>query len=130
MYTATHHLPVSRSQVCRWFGRACGVALFAVWAVFVAIEATQPTGFVTWPRGLYFQAAALAVVFAGYAVGWKHELAGALMIAVGALAFVVVTVADTRMLPGLATAWFLAPGVLYLLARHYERIEHGPATTA
>jgi hypothetical protein len=127
MYVTAHHLPVTRSQVFRWLGRACGAALFAVWAVFVAIEATHPTAFVTWPRGMYFQAAALAVVFMGYAVGWKHELAGALTIGAGALAFVVVTFVDTKMLPALAFAWFVSPGALYLLARHYERIEHGPA---
>jgi hypothetical protein len=126
MYATTHHPPIVRSQVFRWAGRVCGVTLFVVWAAFVAFEATRPTA-ETWPVGLYFQAASLAVVFAGYAVGWKQELLGAVLIGIGALAYLAVTVADTKMLPSLAIAWFLTPGVLYLLARHFERTERGPA---
>ena len=126
MYVTSHHPPIARSQAFRWAGRVCGVALFAVWAAFVTLEASRVT-FAAWPVGLYFQGAALAVVFLGYAVGWKGELAGAVLVGVGAVAFFVITVIDTKMLPGLAVAWFVTPGVLYLFARHYERIENSPA---
>jgi hypothetical protein len=128
MYAATHYPSIARSLAFRWGGRICGIALFAVWTAFVAFEATRPT-VVTWPVGLYMQGAALAMVFLGYAVGWKQELAGAVLIGVGGLAYFVITVVDTMMLPGLAIAWFLVPGVLYLFARHYERVEHAAATT-
>lgn len=126
MYATNHYPPIVRSQMFRWAGRVCGVALFAVWAAFVAFEATRQTS-QTWPVGLYFQAASLAVVFAGYAVGWKQELLGALLIGTGVFAYLAVTVAETKMLPSPAIAWFLTPGLLYMLARHCERTEHGPA---
>jgi hypothetical protein len=117
-----------RSQAFRWAGRVCGVALFVTWVAFVAFEATRQTA-ETWPSGLYLQAAALAVVFLGYAIGWKRELVGAMLVGIGALAYAVITVADTEALPGPATLWFLIPGVLYLIALHFERAEqqHSPA---
>jgi hypothetical protein len=122
MYATTHHPPTATSQIYRWAGRVFSVALFVMWAAFVAFEAARPA-VQTWPVGVYLQAAALAVVFLGYAVGWKRELFGAVLVGVGALAYLVITLIDTKTLPGIATVWFLTPGILYLFARHYERIE-------
>ena len=66
------------------------------------------------------QAASLAIVFAGYAIGWRKELAGGIAAIVGTLAFFVVVLTTTREMPGVAALLFAIPGVLYLLAWHYD----------
>jgi hypothetical protein len=127
MYAVTHHPPIVSSQAFRWAGRVGGVAMFVVWACFVAFEATRPTS-VNLPTALYLQAAALAIVFMGYAVGWTRELVGAALVALGLSAFLAVTYTDTA-LPGLAIAWFLGPAALYLLADITGRWERGTEFT-
>jgi hypothetical protein len=64
----------------------------------------------------YYQAAALAIVFAGYVLGWRKELAGGILAIIGTVAFFAVHVVTIGILPGLEAVWFAAPGVLFLLA--------------
>ena len=123
MVATTHHAPVHWSRTFRWLGRASGVALFVTWTGYVFAEAFRGPAPLTTPLGLYLQAAALAVVFAGYAVGWKRELAGAVLTGIGLVAFVVSTVADSMIMPTPATAWFAAPAALYALAHYFEQHE-------
>ena len=66
---------------------------------------------------------ALAVVFGGYALGWRHELAGGALAIVGTIAFFVINALTVHVLPGAAALWFAVPGLLYIQAWRLQR--HG-----
>ena len=103
----------------RWTARASTIILIAMWLVYIVADllrpGVEPSGF-----NMYGQAAALAIVFAGYAVGWRRELPGGIAVIAGVLAFFSVVLATTGVIPPLAMLLFAAPGVLYLLAWHYD----------
>jgi hypothetical protein len=67
----------------------------------------------------YYQAAALALVFAGYALGWRKELAGGVLAIMGTIAFFAVHVLSFGSVPDLGAASFAVPGVLYVLASKF-----------
>ena len=120
MFASTNKLALSaRSYPFRWTARASAIILFATWLVYVVADvlrpAMEPGAFNT-----YGQAASLAIVFAGYAVGWRRELAGGIAVIVGILAFFAVVLSTTEELPQLAVLLFAVPGVLYLLAWYYD----------
>jgi len=119
MYTSVPGQHVPYSWLFRWCARAGGAIVVVAWLVFVLVEAARP---VAGPPSIaaYYQAAALALVFAGYALGWQKELAGGVLTIVGTIAFFAVHVLTFGMLPGLEAAWFTTPGVLYLLAWKYD----------
>jgi hypothetical protein len=95
------------------------IILFTTWLVYVVAEVLrprmEPAAFNT-----YGQAVSLAIVFAGYAVGWRRELAGGIAVIVGLLAFFAVVLSTTEKTPQLAMLLFAVPGLLYLLAWHYN----------
>jgi hypothetical protein len=66
------------------------------------------------------QILSLTVVFAGYVIGYRRELAGGITAIVGTLAFFVVVLATTGAIPDVPALFFAVPGVLYLLAWHYD----------
>jgi hypothetical protein len=76
----------------------------------------------------YFQAAALAVVFAGYAIGWRYELVGGVLSIIGTIALAVIYALVFDAPPAIALAWFALPGVLYMAAWYSEHREAKPAT--
>jgi hypothetical protein len=77
----------------------------------------EQTGF---DVSIFGQVASLALVFAGYAVGWRREYAGGILVIVGMLAFFGVVLSTTGTIPPLAVLLFAVPGVLYLLAWHND----------
>jgi hypothetical protein len=120
MNTSAQMRNVSNSTVFRWFGRAAGVALIVASVMLVADE--------LWKQGmpyygLYLQAAGLAIVFAGYFAGWWNELIGGVITIVGTVVYIAMC-ALTQGVPLPETILFAAPGVCYLLARYFERIEN------
>ena len=56
------------------------------WIGLVILEAARPDTDALGPSA-YYQAAALAFVFAGYALGWRKELAGGVLAIFGTIAF-------------------------------------------
>jgi hypothetical protein len=64
----------------------------------------------------------LAVVFAGYAIGWRYELAGGLIAVLGTIAFFWVNVVTIGDPPDHVAAIFALPGVLQILAWYSERM--------
>ena len=84
MYASTqfHAHPVSPSTAIRWFARISAAVLIVGWISFAVAELFHPDFYV--PRSLLYQGAALAAVFAGYAVGWRWELVGGLLAIAGA----------------------------------------------
>jgi hypothetical protein len=101
-----------------------GVVLIVEWLCFAVVELFHPDFYVA--PGMYYQGAALAIVFAGYAIGWRSELFGGILAIAGTVAFFAayVFVVGSSPPPGIAAAWFAVPGVLYLEA--WRRDLHGP----
>lgn len=108
-----------RSYSFRWTARASAIILFALWLVYAVADVLRP-GMEPAAFNTYGQAASFAIVFAGYAVGWRRELAGGIAVIVGILAFFGVMLSTTEEIPQLAVLLFVLPGVLYLLAWHYD----------
>jgi hypothetical protein len=114
MFTYAHQHHLHFPDLLRWSGRACGLSLVVAWLVLVIIESVRSGPFHS--AQLLYQAAALAVVFAGYAIGWRSELTGGVLSIVGTIAFFLASAVSVGVLPPLGAAWFAVPGVLYLLA--------------
>jgi hypothetical protein len=121
MYASVHHDPIPVSQLLRWTGRAAGALLFVAWLAYFVVEITRPSIPPTFALPTSAQGIALAVVFGGYALGWRHERAGAIVVLGATAAYIAIVVAATWSVPSPAILWFAAPGVLYLLARHYDQ---------
>ncbi len=122
-----HAHPVSWSELCRWSARASAIVLMACWVVYAVVELFNPDFHLT-PE-LKVQGVALAFVFAGYAVGWRHEVVGGLMAVAGTLAFFAINAWAVGQAPQLPAAWFAAPGVLMLIAQRLspDGDSHQPA---
>lgn len=120
MYATASHQHQSAIQI-RWLARMTAVCLVALWATLVLAELFRP-GNSRWSADLFAQGGILTVVFAGYAIGWHKELIGGWMAILGTAMFALILVI-TQNLPGqpVQIAWFAVPGVLYLMARHYDR---------
>ena len=74
------------------------------------------------------QGGLLAIVFAGYAIGWRKEILGGWMAILGAATLVAMLAITLDWAPqAFQMAWFAVPGVLYLMARHYDRRPAEPA---
>ena len=119
MFTSVKTRFQPHSYPFRWTARVSAVVLFAIWLGFLISE--------LWRQGLadsgintYGQAAALALVFVGYVVGLRKELMGGVAAILGTLAFVTVVATTTKVFPGIAALLFAVPGVLYLLAWHFD----------
>ena len=121
MYAYSHHQthPIPSLTLLRWCARIGAIVLAVGWLGCALAELFRPGFYV--PRPLAYQGAALAVVFAGYAIGWRWELAGGLLVVAGSAAFFVIEVLAVGAWPQPAIVWFAAPGVLYLEAWRRER---------
>jgi hypothetical protein len=97
------------------------MVLILGWVGFAVAELFDPDFYVT--PAMIYQGAALATVFVGYAIGWRWELIGGLLVIAGTAAFFVTSIAilGTSPLPEVEVAWFALPGVLYLEAWRSER---------
>jgi hypothetical protein len=74
------------------------------------------------------QAVGLAIVFAGYLVGWRSELAGGVTTVVGTAVYIAKCVLSTRDFPQPFLILFAAPGVCYLLARQFAYFDSSGAS--
>lgn len=121
MYTSVQNRHVSDSWLFRYCGRAGGLIVMGSWLVVVVAETVRKG-----PPVLenYYQAVPLAVIFAGYAVGWRKEILGGLLAIAGTVAFIAQYVTMFGTLPGTGAVWFAAPGLFYLIA-HYLDGRHG-----
>jgi hypothetical protein len=108
-----YHVPIA--HVFRDVAAASGAALVAMWLVMLALETFKSDETIPNVHS-YVQALVLVGVFAGYAIGWRHELTGAALVIAGTALFFAVGYAEVGVAPPLPAAWFAIPGVLYLLA--------------
>lgn len=119
MYASSHRHSHSSTEVFREFAAASGATLFICWLGGLIVEAIR-FGEVVPNVHSFPQALVLALVFASYAIGWRHKLVGGVLAIVGTAAFFVVTYLGVQVMPPLPAAWFAVPGVLYLLAWAFE----------
>ena len=118
MYASTHVCPTSYASLFRTLGRLGGIIVMASWIAMVLREA--------WYQGAppadgYFQAGALAVVFAGYIVGWWKEILGGALAVVGTMAFYAVCMSILDFPPLPEAAMLAAPGIFYMLAHRADK---------
>jgi hypothetical protein len=99
-----------------------------VWFALVIVEFVR-SGAELPTAPAYYQAAALALVFAGYVMGWHKEFAGGALAIIGTAAFFAVNVLTFGALPLFGAVWFALPGVLYLLAWQCDRAGTLPSVT-
>lgn len=118
MYACLPEKSDSNSELFRWLARASSIVLFVGWILLLVQELMRDSR-VTTDEAI--QGASLAIVFVGYAIGWRKELAGALIAIFGTITFFTVCVVAYDSLPGLAAAWFALPSVLYVLAWYTQR---------
>jgi hypothetical protein len=107
----------SPAEQFRLAGRLAGLFAIVTWAAFVAYEYVR-SGPPMFNAIVVNQAAALAVVFGGYLVGWRNELVGALLAVLGTIWFVVVCEISSDANPD--ALFFAVPGLLYLAAWSYD----------
>ena len=119
MFTSSEMRLTPHSYPFRWTARVSAAVLIVIWLAFFTSEVMRP-GFDSSAINTSGQAVPLALVFAGYVIGWRRELAGGLAAIIGTLAFFVAVLTTTQEMPGVAVLLFAIPGVLYLLAWHYD----------
>ena len=122
MDRSIQYSPELTSDLFRWLGRASGCTLIIAWLAFVVAEVFRsgpPSS-----TSAASQAGALAVVFMGYLIGWRNELAGGLLAFFGTIAFLMIIYQVTLgAMPQLGALGFAVPGLLYLAA---WRKDHRP----
>jgi hypothetical protein len=119
MYAFTYRRSFSAAEFVLWAARLTGVALFVSWVGMLVAESIY-ADFRIPPPASFLQAAALALVFFGYAVGWKEKIMGGLFVLLGMAAFILINLLTVDVAPGFQTTWFALPGVLYLLAAYFS----------
>jgi hypothetical protein len=125
MYISRQRHLVTYADLFRWCGRVSGAILYVAWLWFAIAELAR-SEFRTLSIDSSYHAAALAMVFFGYAVGWREELLGGLFAILGTAAYFLTVLLTAGTPPGIEAVWFSAPGMLYLLAwqsshRHAHR---------
>ena len=118
MNAPTQLRPMFISDVARYTGRLSGVLLLFAWSALVVSEFLQfgAPAARTVPLGVAF-----AVIFAGYAIGWRNEFVGGIVTLIGMVSLIAAAGFVFRDLPQPAVIWFAAPGLLYLFAWNYDR---------
>jgi len=117
MYASIPDRQVSYSWFFRNCGRLGGLIVMASWILMAVYEASRSGAPV--PEA-YLQAGALAVVFAGYAIGWSKEVLGGALAVAGTVLFYVVHVVTFHSPPAPTVALLAVPGIFYMLARYSD----------
>jgi hypothetical protein len=91
------------------------VILYVAWLLYVIAELAR-SDIDTLSIDSSYHAAALAMVFFGYAIGWREEFFGGLFAILGTASYFLAVLLTVGWPPSIQGAWFAAPGVFYLLA--------------
>jgi hypothetical protein len=84
MYACLPEKRASSTELFRWFAQVSSIVLFVGWILLLVQELMRDTR-VTTDEAI--QGAVIAIIFVGYAVGWRNELAGALVALFGTIVF-------------------------------------------
>jgi hypothetical protein len=120
MYASVRRPFVIDSAWFRWLARASAAVLVSTWIVFILAEGVRARFEEPATSSLY-QVATLVIVFVGYAIGLRNELAGGATTILGTIAYFVVNRVTVGIFPPLGTVLFTAPGLLYLLAWYSDK---------
>lgn len=118
MYASVQKNDVPTSTLFRYCGRAGALIIVMSWLPLVIAELFR-SGSPTVEN--YYQGAMLAVVFIGYAIGWRNEVVGGALAILGTLGFAMLNAIMLAYLPISGTIGFAAPGVFYLLAHYLDK---------
>jgi hypothetical protein len=121
MYASVQRIQVSVPHLIRSLALATGGIVILTWLQLVIIEWVRygPPDFRTFHQGA--QAAMLAVVFAGYLIGWRNELVGGMLSIIGTAGFATVCALTYDGFFRISWFWFVAPSVLYMIAWFTDR---------
>ena len=122
MYASMQDRQVSYSWLFRNCGRLGGLIVMVGCVVLAVYEATRSGA--PAPEA-YFQAGALAIVFAGYVIGWSREMLGGALAVAGTVLFYVLHAVTLHSPPQPATALLAAPGIFFMLARYLDEHRSG-----
>jgi hypothetical protein len=117
MYASIQKHDVSTSELFRCCGRTGALIIGLSWLALVIFEL-----FRSGPPVIenYYQGAMLAIVFVGYAVGWRNETLGGALAILGTIGFVVLNAVMFAYLPIVGALGFAAPGVFFLIAHFLD----------
>ncbi len=118
MYASVPSRQVPYSWLFRYCGRASGLLIVVAWLALVITDVVR--------QGMpvlsnYYQAAMLAIVFVGYAVGWYHEMLGGALTIVGTIGFVALYTVMFGVVPPAGALCFAIPGVCYIIAHTLDK---------
>lgn len=123
MYASMQSRPVTYTTLFRSCGRLGGIVVMVSWLTLAIAELFR--------HGMpavqaYPQAVTMAVIFAGYIVGWRKELIGGVLATVGTIAFYAVCLGTIDAGAPLASILLALPGVFFLLAwaGDHRRLSH------
>jgi hypothetical protein len=122
MYASVQDRQLSYSWLFRNCGRLGGLIVMISCAVLALYEATRSGA--PAPEA-YVQAGALAIVFAGYVIGWSKEMLGGALAVAGTVLFYVLHIVTIGSPPLPTVALFAVPGVFFMLARYLDERRSG-----
>jgi hypothetical protein len=108
---------ITQRPVLLWIARVSAILMFGFFSLFAVGEGLPQLLRLPLPVQLEF--AALALVFIGYAVGWRHPVAGGTLALLGVAGFNVVEIAVNGKPAGPYFLLFGIPGLLYLNASYW-----------
>jgi hypothetical protein len=103
-----------RAAILHWVARLAAIGVFGFFMLFALADGIPPLG--QQPPRVQLEFASLAIIFVGYAIGWRRPLLGGVTALLGYGLLNAVELATNHRLAGGAFWLFAIPGVLYLLA--------------
>jgi hypothetical protein len=103
-----------RAAILHWVARLAAIGVFGFFMLFALADGIPPLG--QQPPRVQLEFASLAIIFVGYAIGWRRPMVGGVTALLGYGLLNAVELATNHRLAGGAFWLFAIPGVLYLLA--------------
>jgi len=122
MFASVQDRHLSYSWLFRNCGRLGGLIVMASCVALAIYDITRNGA--PAPEA-YFQAGALAIVFAGYVIGWSREMLGGALAVVGTVLFYVLHIVTIGSAPLPTAALFALPGIFFMLARYLDEHRSG-----
>ncbi len=103
-----------RPALTHWIARIAAISMFGFFMLFALADGIPPLA--QQPQRVQLEFASLAIIFVGYAIGWRRPLTGGVTALLGYGLLNAVELATNHRLAGGAFWLFAIPGALYLLA--------------
>jgi hypothetical protein len=103
-----------RPALPHWIARIAAIGMFGFFMLFALADGIPPLA--QQPPRVQLEFASLAIIFVGYAIGWRRPLVGGVTALLGYGLLNAVELATNHRLAGGAFWLFAIPGILYLIA--------------